>query len=145
MRRTILASSLLLALCAPVMASQVYKWVDAQGVTHFGAKPPQGQTATQINTNTPPPRAPETPPPAPTFDSIADPQQEAINEQVRKDVAAKEAERQKYCEAQRTNLAQLENNPRVRIEVEGEVRRLSEEERQTRMADARKAITDNCK
>ncbi|MBU1332855.1 MAG: DUF4124 domain-containing protein [Gammaproteobacteria bacterium] len=147
MRRTILVSSLLLALSAPVMASQVYKWVDAQGVTHFGAQPPQGQQATQINTSTPPPRAVETPPTpaAPTFDSIADPEQEAINEQVRKDVAAQEAERRKYCEAQRSNLAQLENNPRLRLEVEGEVTRLSEDERQARITETRKAITDNCK
>lgn len=147
MRRTILVSSLLLALSAPVMASQVYKWVDAKGVTHFGAQPPQGQQATQINTSTPPPRAEETPPTptAPTFDSIADPEQEAINEQVRKDVAAKEAERRKYCETQRNNLAQLENNPRVRIEVDGEVRRLGEDERQARITEARKAIEETCK
>ncbi|WP_407582503.1 DUF4124 domain-containing protein, partial [Pseudomonas aeruginosa] len=24
------------------MAAPIYKWVDAEGVTHFGAQPPQG-------------------------------------------------------------------------------------------------------
>lgn len=147
MRRMMITSSLLLAMSATAMASQVYKWVDAQGVTHFGAQPPQGQQATSVNTATPPPKpAPaEAPKAAPTFESIADPEQAAIDEKVKQEVAAKEVERKKYCEDVRTNLSQLENNPRVRMEVEGEVRRLSEEERQKRIAEAQKAIAENCK
>ena len=43
MRFMFLAGGLVMALCGNVMAAQVYKWVDAQGVTHFGAQPPQGQ------------------------------------------------------------------------------------------------------
>ena len=57
---------------------------------------------------------------------------------------AKEAERKQYCEKMRTNLAQLENNPRLREEVNGEVRRLDENERQKRIAEAKKAIAENC-
>ena len=144
MRRMILTSSLLLALSASAMASQVYKWVDAQGVTHFGAQPPQGQQATTINTATPPPKTAE-PAATPTFESSADPEQAAIDEKVKQEIATQEAERKKYCETVRTNLAQLENNPRVRMEVDGEVRRLNEEERQQRISEAKQAITKNCK
>lgn len=144
MRRMILTSSLLLALSAPVAASQVYKWVDAQGVTHFGAQPPQGQQATSINTAAPPSK-PAEPKAAATFDNEADSEQEAIDRKVKQQVATQEAERKKYCESVRTNLAQLENNPRVRIEVDGDVRRLNEEERQQRIGEAKKAIADNCK
>ncbi|WPC05890.1 DUF4124 domain-containing protein [Pseudomonas benzenivorans] len=143
MRRTLLLSSLLLALSAPAMAGQVYKWVDAQGVTHFGAQPPQGAQATSINTATPPPK-PAEPQPAPTFKNIADPEQAAIDKKVKQEVAAKEAERKQYCDSMRNNLAQLQNNPRVRIEEDGEVRRLSEEERQERIGAAQKSIADNC-
>lgn len=146
MRRMIITSSLLLAMSATAMASQVYKWVDAQGVTHFSAQPPQGQEATSINTAVPAskPAASEAPKPAPTFESIADPEQAAIDEKVKQDVAAKEAERKKYCEDVRTNLAQLQNNPRLRMEVDGEVRRLSEDERQARISETQKSIADNC-
>ncbi|MDO9624444.1 MAG: DUF4124 domain-containing protein [Pseudomonas sp.] len=144
MRRMILTSSLLLALSASAMASQVYKWVDAQGVTHFGAQPPQGQQATTINTASPPPKTAK-PEAAPTFESIADPEQAAIDESVKRAVATQEAERKKYCESTRTNLAQLQNNPRVRVEVDGEVRRLNEEERQQRISEAKQAIIKNCK
>ncbi|WP_165676029.1 DUF4124 domain-containing protein, partial [Metapseudomonas otitidis] len=47
MHRMIFAG-LVLALSTSAMAGQVYKWVDAQGVTHFGAQPPQGQDSTQV-------------------------------------------------------------------------------------------------
>ena len=147
MRRMMITSSLLLAMSATAMASQVYKWVDAQGVTHFSAQPPQGQDATSINTATPPPKpaVAEEKKAAPTFESIADPEQAAIDEKVKQEVAAKEVERKKYCEDVRTNLAQLQNNPRLRMEVDGELRRLSEEERQSRISEAQKAIAENCK
>ncbi|HEX5843501.1 MAG TPA: DUF4124 domain-containing protein [Pseudomonas sp.] len=147
MRRMIITSSLLLAMSATAMASQVYKWVDAQGVTHFSAQPPQGQQATSINTATPPPKPAEPlePEAEPTFDSIADPEQAAIDKKVKQEVAAKELERKKYCENVRTNLSQLENNPRLRTEVDGETRRLTEKERQQRISDAQKAIATNCK
>jgi hypothetical protein len=147
MRRMIITSSLLLAMSATAMASQVYKWVDAQGVTHFSAQPPQGQESTSVNTAAPPPKPDvvEEKKAAPTFESIADPEQAAIDAKVKQEVAAKEIERKKYCDDVRSNLSQLENNPRLRIEVDGETRRLSEVERQKRITEAQKSIADNCK
>jgi len=143
MRHMILTGSLMLALSATAMASQVYKWVDDNGVTHFGAQPPQGQQSTTINTSAPPPR-PAPSAPAPSVEQ-ADPEQAAIDKKVKEDVAKQEAERKQYCENARTNLAQLENNPRVRIEDGGEVRRLDENERQERITELKKSITENCK
>ena len=43
MRAFFLAVSLLVGLSPLSMAAQIYKWVDAQGVTHFDAQPPPGQ------------------------------------------------------------------------------------------------------
>jgi hypothetical protein len=143
MRHMILTGSLMLALSATAMASQVYKWVDAQGVTHFSAQPPQGQPATAINTSAPPPRqAPAEP--APSVEELLDPEQAAIDKKVKEQVAAQEAERKQYCASARTNLAQLENNPRLRIEDEGEVRRIDENERQERITELKKSIAENC-
>ena len=48
MRHMILTGSLMLALSATAMAGQVYKWVDAQGVTHFSPQPPQGQRLARL-------------------------------------------------------------------------------------------------
>ncbi|TBU73376.1 DUF4124 domain-containing protein [Phytopseudomonas daroniae] len=144
MRRMILTTSLALALSTTALAGQVYRWVDAQGVTHFSEQPPQGQQATTVNTATPPPPSTE-PKPTPTFENIADPEQAAIDAKVKQEVAEQETQRRKYCESQRNNLAQLENNPRVRVEDAGEMRRLGEEERQQRIAESKKAIEENCK
>ena len=156
MHRMIIAGSLLLALSASVMAGQVYKWVDAQGVTHFGSQPPEGQTGAAVSTTTPRPDPDlpsfENPTPRPTPEAPAPStpkakplgDQKAIDEKVKADVASQEAERRKYCETVRTNLAQLQNNPRLRAQVDGEVRRITEEERQARIREAEKAIAENC-
>lgn len=146
MRRMIITGSLLLALSATASASQVYKWVDAQGNTHFGAQPPQGQEATPISTGVAPSK-PATPAPAPLplpGTAVEDPAQKAIDEKVKQEIAVKEAERAKYCEAVRTHLSQLQNNPRLMIEVDGEKRRFTEEERQAKIAEDQKSIAETC-
>lgn len=144
MRRMIFTGSLLLALSASAVAGQVYKWVDAQGITHFGSQPPQGQEATPVNTNSATPKAPA-PAPLPKLDSeVESDKQKAIDDKVKQEVAKREEERKKYCETVRTNLSQLQNNPRVRVEENGDFRRLTEEERQARISEAQKAIEENC-
>lgn len=148
MRRTILLGSLMLALSAPAMAAQVYKWVDAQGVTHFGAQPPEGAKASSVNTSVAPPPSPSgfplPPKPAPAAPAI-DEKQKAADEKVKQQVAQQEAERMKYCDTLRTNLAQLKNNPRVRIaDDNGEIRRIPEEERQQRITQTEQDLQKNC-
>ena len=144
MRSMVIVGSLLLALSSSTMAAQVYKWVDAQGITHFSAQPPQGQAAPTMNTvtQTPKPAAAE-PDASESSASLVD--QEKIDRKVKQQVAEQEAERKRYCETLQTNLAQLQNNPRVRVEENGEVRRLKEEERQSRIAETKQKIEENCK
>jgi len=89
-------------------------------------------------------------PAAPGPDRRADRHQgaaeKAADEKVRREVARQEAERKKYCETTRNNLAQLRNNPRVRVTDEnGAPRRLGEEERQQRIREAEEAIAKNCR
>ena len=145
MRRMMILGSLLLTLSTTAMASQVYKWVDDKGITHFGANPPQGQAATSVNTVIAQPKAAAkaaTPTP-PALDS-GEAEQKVIDAKVKQQVAEQAAERKKYCESVRTNLAQLQNNPRLRTEVNGEQVRLGEDQRQAKIADAQKAIKENC-
>ncbi|MCK1793293.1 DUF4124 domain-containing protein [Pseudomonas violetae] len=135
--RTLLMLGLLMSpLC---MAGQIYKWVDAHGVTHFDATPPQGQQATTVPTASPPPSKPA--PPA-RSNVIGD--QQAIDKSVRAQVAEQQAQLMAFCQQARTNLAQLQNNPRIREDVEGEMRRLSEQQRQERITETQKQIGDNC-
>jgi len=141
MRWMILATALTLAVgTATGQATQIYKWVDAQGVTHFDAQPPAGQSVQEIDIQKPvaPPTA------APATRPDANQEQQAIDTKVKKQVAADAAKRKAYCDRQRTNLAQLQNNPRVREEVNGEYRRFTEEERQARIAEVKRSIDDTC-
>ncbi len=142
MQLTVLASGLALALCGNAMAAQVYKWVDAQGVTHFGAQPPQGQQVETVNTVVAPGKSVTAP--APATQQKSEPDQQSIDRKVKQQVAEQEAERKRYCETMRTNLAQLQNNPRVRVEENGETRRITEEERQARITETRDKIAENC-
>lgn len=130
---------LLIGLSPWCMAGQIYKWVDAQGVTHFDAQPPQGQSATTLQT---PPSPSPRPTAMPGSGVLGD--QKAIDDKVRKQVAEQQAQLKTFCEQARTNLAQLQNNPRLREETEGELRRLSDTQRQERIAETQKQIAENC-
>lgn len=142
MRRMIFAAMVTLAFSATSQAAQIYKWVDAQGVTHFDAQPPAGQQTQQIDI--------KTSPTAPSSSSTSQPksdvqaEQRNIDTEVKKKVAQEEARRAGDCKILRTNLSQLQNNPRVREQVEGGLKRLSEDERKTRITETQTAINDNC-
>jgi hypothetical protein len=139
MRTFFFTTSLLIGLSPLCMAGQIYKWVDAQGVTHFDAQPPQGREATTVVTPAPPVGKPTAPP---RSGAIGD--QQAIDNKVKKQVAEQQAQLRTFCEQARTNLAQLQNNPRLREEVEGGMRRLTDQQRQERIIEAQKQIADNC-
>jgi hypothetical protein len=143
MRSILLGSGLSMLLASPLMAAQVYTWVDAQGQTHFDAQPPTGQSATVIDTGKPP---------APAAAAIVKPasplqgqvRQREIEAKVKAQVAEEDEKVQRYCDDMRTSVAQLQNNPRVKEDVGGTLRPLSEEERQARIAEQQKLIEENC-
>ncbi|MBD8496461.1 DUF4124 domain-containing protein [Pseudomonas syringae] len=142
MRRMILSVALSMGMGMSAHAAQIYKWVDAQGVTHFDATPPAGQPINPVDIQKPPMTGSVTPP-APTPE--ADAQQRAIDDKVKKEVKANETRRSALCETMRTNLAQLRNNPRVREPVAGGgFKRLNEQERQVRIQEAEKTIAEYC-
>ncbi|MDO7928315.1 DUF4124 domain-containing protein [Pseudomonas sp. KFB-139] len=139
MRWMILAAALSMAISSTSQAAPIYKWVDAQGVTHFDAQPPAGQQVEEINVQKPPPTTA-----APTA-SQADPQQQEIDARVKKQVRAQEARMADNCEVLRNNLAQLQNNPRVREQTEGGTKRLTDDQRKARVAETERTIAEYCR
>jgi hypothetical protein len=119
-------------------AAQIYKWVDAQGVTHFDAAAATRAAGQTVQTPSSPPK----PAAMPGSGALGD--QKAIDDKVKKQVAEQQAQLKAFCEQARTNLAQLQNNPRLREEVEGQVRRLDDAQRQERIVEAQKQIAQNC-
>ena len=138
MRALFLTAGLLIGSSSLSIAAPIYKWVDAQGVTHFDAQPPQGQPSSVVAT----PSQPAPPPPPSKSSTIGD--QQAIDKDVKQQVAEQQAELKVFCDQARRNLAQLQNNPRLREEVDGELRRLDDTQRKERLDETQKQIADNC-
>jgi thiamine phosphate synthase YjbQ (UPF0047 family) len=90
-------------------------------------------------TPAPPVGKPSTPP---RSNVVGD--QRAIDNKVKKQVAEQQDQLRVFCEQARTNLAQLQNNPRLREDVDGEMRRLTDQQRQERITEAQKQIAKNC-
>lgn len=140
---------LLLFVASYSVAAEVYTWVDAAGVRHFGAYPPAGQAARSVSSNglqllgdepKPSVSAPAAAPPP-----SADPRQKALDQQVKRQVAEDKVKLDKLCTELRSNLAQLRNNPRIRVERDGQVQRISEEERQQHISDTEKKLDEHCR
>jgi hypothetical protein len=133
--------TLLMSLSPLAMANEVYKWVDSRGVTHFDALPPDNRPSVAV----PLPRLP----PVPVSSSAPEPgstgpDQATIDHQVRKAVSADNAKLRTFCTNTRTNLAQLQNNPRLSVEVNGQVTRLTEVQRQKMISEAQGQIASQC-
>jgi molecular chaperone DnaK (HSP70) len=141
MRRMIFAAMMSLAFSASGQAAQIYKWVDAQGVTHFDAQPPANQQAQEVDVQKPP-VAPTPEKPQSTIEGEAE--QRAIDKEVKRKVGKEQAKLSEDCKVLRTNLSQLQNNPRVREQTDDGLRRLTEEERASRIEETQRAIADYC-
>lgn len=142
---------LIAALIASQMAvAQSYKWVDANGRTHYTDQPPgAGKPATALKTA--PPAATAAPPAVQP--SLAE-QEQAFRKrrQDAEDKSAKTAkeqqaakERANQCQNARRNLVSLESGARVtRRNEQGEREFLNEEQLETDRSQARRFIQENC-
>lgn len=136
---------------------QVYRWVDENGVVHYGDRAPQGVEATLVGVkpNTVPISRPE--PAASDAEGAAEAEGEAAEslsyaEQRRRERAERRQEqekaareRQANCDAMRSRKAFLEPSPRVLVEDEdGTTRRLDDDERLRLLSEANAYLAENC-
>ena len=152
------AGLLVLALTLATQAfaeEEYYTWVDENGVTNYAERNPQGYSARHITAeqrfgfreaNQPEPATAaesesdeEIPPPGERdIDRQLVEEEKRINQEL---AAAK----QTNCNIGRLNLKQLQNYNRIRMkDKDGEVRFLSEEEKQARIREAQTVIRENC-
>lgn len=135
----------LLTLCSSVLcAGTVYQWSDEEGRVHYGSQPPQGVSASvvrpQSNTVSKPKASAPSPPTAPSVQAL----QKEADALAQAEAAKEQLERQTYCQNLRTDLARLENNPRVMMQENGQPRRLTEDERQARILELTQRIELDC-
>lgn len=139
--RRIPAVLLLCLIAQPVLAGNIYRWVDAQGQVHYGETPPSGvQAESRAAAKTPArsaaaaaPTAPAAPPPA-------------VKPEEKKPVETAEA-KAKRCEEAKTRVAFLEEKTAYRLmirEADGSESRMTEEQFQERLGQANKTISEAC-
>lgn len=142
--RKLLITTLLTLACSSAMATQMYKWVDENGVTQFSQQPPTDNQYQRMNV-TPPPQ-----PTAPTPQAQTASEGEAAatdTEATQQQVADPEyqAELAAYCASLRERLTTMENNPRLRrTREDGSVERITEEERQEMISKAKADLQTHC-
>lgn len=140
-------ASLLLAAGASTALAGMYKWVDEQGATHYSQNPPPGGKAQAIK-----------PPPTPADSEAAVKRLEAQRQEAQKrreagqqdarerqENTTSQAIREESCRLAQQNLGTLEANSRVAIQdADGNMKRLSEEERQAQLTEAKKQVEEYC-
>ncbi|NQY26533.1 MAG: DUF4124 domain-containing protein [Piscirickettsiaceae bacterium] len=128
--------------------SDVYKWVDNDGQTHYGQLKPKDQHAELIKA--PPPPAINPNDAQQSIDTLIEQQTEATKQKqqrLKKEKAdAKQAAiRKENCRISQYNLQQYQNNPNRRImDADGNVTRPAEEERQNKIKEFQQHVKDYC-
>lgn len=127
----------------------VYKWIDARGITHFSDAPPAGA---QYETVPQPPLPPADPERERRLDDLLQSQRrEEANRQrqgrERRVAVQINAQRAESCRQATEQFVTLKSRPGPRIlitEPDSTQRRLTEEERQTRLAEMSKIVAEYC-
>lgn len=140
-----------LGMAAPgALAEAVYKWTDADGVTHFSALPPEGRAAEQVTVEAPPPNEAQ----ADREDQDTEagdgrPQDPAagLEGPSPEEIARQEEQRRRNCETAKRNLETLKTRVHVRVRDEetGEDRYLTPEEHAQWQKDSAMRIEEYCK
>ena len=145
---------LLMLLClTPAMAEKIYKWVDENGQIHYSSQKPVGQEAQTVTVKKAPKVAPaknneegeNSSESTTTVDETTEDDPEA-------DAAARAAlakadavNNKKQCELARKNLAALSATVRVtKRDANGELVRLTDDQRLAAMKKAQAAIKQYC-
>ena len=140
-------AALLLLVAPGAFAETFYKWQDETGTWVYGAHPPAHVEAVEIRTVTG--RSSNAKPDNAATATDAKDSETASEEQTTEDSAVAQAPRykkdKKLCEAARNNLEVLSSKAVVRQrDGEGNIRELSEEDRQDEMDRAKTAIDRYC-
>jgi hypothetical protein len=136
---------------------EYYTWIDENGVVNYAERNPQGLDARAITSSQrfgyqsdeparqeAPAQTSALPAAAPAADGDRDIDAEIATERDRIDKEIATAKKSN-CNIGKLNLAQLENYNRIKVQGDdGEVRVLTDEEKQSRVDRAKKTIKENC-
>jgi hypothetical protein len=148
-RLPVICALLVFATASPAADTQdIFKWTDDQGEVHYTQFPPPGRKAEKLREAPPPAQSPEIQ--QNDLQKQVDTMEQQNEEQLQ---GAKDAKqwadiqkiRRSNCETAHKNLVNLQRGGNVRyMGPNGEVIRLTEEERQKRLDETNKQIEENC-
>ncbi|MDH3642006.1 MAG: DUF4124 domain-containing protein [Gammaproteobacteria bacterium] len=151
----------LLILCLPLlMGAEVYRWVDPNGVVNYTQMKPPGVKAQQITAQAGRPMVvaeatdqlagrPGSEPDESSDGPALTENQQTMLQDLQAAEQARQAEvnriKQANCEKSRNVLNRLSGAERIRVRDSGGVERImAEDERQRRINDAQRGISENC-
>jgi len=144
---------IVLAVSLPfLMGSEIYRYVDANGVVTYAQQLPYGVKGEQIRTmaGAPSLAMPATAPKTDTPEQPAlSPQQQAMLDNLKKTEAARKEEiariREANCTRSKEVLERLSSSGRIRVKgADGQEVKMPEEERVSRIEEAQRGIVANC-
>jgi hypothetical protein len=145
----IFISILMFSATDAIADDEIYRWVDENGVVHFGNRP-DGQAGVE-KVDIPETRINSSQPAATTAsgDTSQEPsyaqQRRDERAEIRKETAEKEQAVAAGCEQRRQLVAQLEPSTRVMVRLEdGTVTRMDDNERLDTLAEAKAYIAEKC-
>lgn len=138
----------LLGGAAPAVADKYYKWVDDNGVTHYGTAPPEDGGSEAVRTYGPSSDQGK------ELKALQEQRENANRARDQAEKQAREAERvteepeavaKERCEGHRKNLDTLENKPIVRVEnPETGEREVIDQARRDEMIETTRAALEDC-
>ncbi|WP_096281565.1 DUF4124 domain-containing protein [Marinobacter sp. LV10R510-11A] len=147
MNKTTLMLTLLMAI-APGMAmsASVYKWTDENGITHFGDRQPVGANSETVNVRSGTSTGGNNRPSAQQRLGELQEQQQADAEKKQETTVetARRKQREANCETALSNLKIIEDNARIRIEENGEMRYLTPDEIAEKRNKLEEVTAENC-
>jgi hypothetical protein len=124
---------------------KVYRWVDAEGATHYSQTPPPGRSAEEVSVPIGPATAAPAPSGAPQQAPSAPAQPGPAGNQARQ-AAERQAIGEEVCGKLRDYLSKLQQTSRRIYERDkaGNIHWLTDEDRQQRIADTQKQLGEFC-
>jgi len=139
---------LFLSAIQPIAVAEIYTWTDDTGQVHYSQQPPNGQQVQQVDVPTPPAIAPvETSNEIQELINLQSQQDEyeSYKSEFNNDKKRYQENKQQNCEIAKSNLAkyQISANRKIR-DADGNITRLTEDDRQQRIATLKEQITKFC-
>lgn len=146
MFRALVGIFCLILFIAPAGA-QVFKWIDENGVTHYGERAPQGKKASEVSDRMATP--------APATQKAGEDLQQKDREFRQRRIQAEEsaekkqqetARRREQCNQQRDLLQRLRQSPRTyRLDEKGERVFMNDSERDATIARQEQLVAEQCR